>query len=342
MANKKTTIHDIARALDLNASTVSRALRNHPNVKEETRELVWAQARKLNYQPNQLASSLRRGKAHTIGVVVPRINRNFFAEVIHGIEQVAYDAGYQLLICQSIERYQREEKTLRALLAHRVDGILISLSQETQNITHLEALRQAQVPLVQFDRIAPGFPSPKVVNADRETGREIIDHLVSQGYRRIAFLGGPLTLNVYQNRYQGYLDGLAAHGLPLEPAWTSFDTLTEETARRQTHAWFTQPGAQPDAIFAAGDYSALGAVLALKELAVPIPETVGVVGYANEPFTPHMTPPLSTVDQRSEEMGRLAAELLLDVLHGANRDETCIDLKPKLLIRGSSSRKRYL
>ncbi|RMG66228.1 MAG: LacI family transcriptional regulator [Bacteroidetes bacterium] len=317
-------------------------MRNHPNVKEQTRQLVWEEARRLNYQPNQLASSLRRGKAHAIGVVTPRINRNFFAEVISGIEQVTYGAGYQLLICQSIERFDREEKNLQGLLANRVDGVLISISRETRTHAHLDTLRDAQIPVVQFDRIIPGFQSPRVINADSETSREIIDHLYAQGYRRIAFLGGPLEINIYQNRYQGYREGMQAYGLEVRPGWQSFDTLTEETSMQRVKAWFAEGGEVPDAIFTAGDYSALGAVLALQKLGIPIPEAVGVVGYANEPFTPHMTPPLSTVDQRSEEMGRLAAALLLEVIHGSDRNDTCIDLKPRLIIRGSSTRNQLL
>jgi LacI family transcriptional regulator len=178
------------------------------------------------------------------------------------------------------------------------------------------------------------------VNDDVSTGREIIDHLVSQGYRRIAHLGGPQYLNVYRNRYTGYAEGLKAHGLPVHKEWVSFDAMTQERGAAVVREWFSQQGEKPDAIYAAGDFSALGALLTLQELGIKVPEEVGVSGYANEQFTSLIQPALTSADQFSVEMGKAAADLLIKAMQGKN-DGKCEtrSIRPRLHIRGSTRRR---
>ena len=338
--SKKATIHDIAKALGLNASTVSRALNNHPKVRAATRELVLTKAAELQYQPNHLAASLRQGNTHALGVLLPRINRNFFANVVNGIEQVATPAGYTLLITQSGENLAREIEALSSLIHKRVDGIILSISAETRTYDHLEALQQVRIPLVQFDRVIDQLGSAMVINDDVEAGRQMMEHLVAQGYRRIAHLGGPPYLNVYRNRYQGYLDGLQAHGLPLREDWVAFDALTQERGRACVAAWFDGQAEPPDAIMAASDFSALGALLALRERGIAIPAEVGVSGYANEPFTALMSPTLTSVEQRSDLIGQTAAQLLIQAIEGSgSADPQPVHIKPDLQLRESTARR---
>lgn len=334
---KQATIRDIAKALNTTASTVSRALNDHPKISRATKDLVWATAKKLNYQPNTIASSLRRGKANTIGLIVPRINRHFFSNVITGVESVLNPAGYNLIMCQSDESAQKEIENIKTLITSRVDGIMISLSIETKNIAHLNKVVSSNIPLVLFDRVSDQLSVSSVENDDESGAYDLVMHLVAQGCRSIMWMGGPRTLNIYKNRYNGYCRALAESGINSEDqvVFESKPTLPE--AYRYISN-FVKENTIPDAIFAASDYMAAGTIKALHEAGIKVPDDVAVAGYSNEPFAELLTPELTTVEQFSEEIGKSAARLLLEEIE--SKQECYVPkktvLKPKLIIRDST------
>lgn len=339
MKKKRTTIKDIAKILNTNVSTVSRALNDHPSISDKTKKRVRQMARELNYRHNGIASSLRRGNTKTIGLIVPHINRNFFSNVIYGVESVAKKNGYQVIIAQSNEEYESERDAIKTLINNRVDGVVLSIAKTTRSHGHLQNLIDAGIALVQFDRIRSELSIPSVTNDNLRGGYEAAAHLIEQGYRRIAHYAGPRHVNIYKERFDGYRQALQDHDLPFDESIVFEDLITQEVAYERTRQLFSEPNA-PDAIFAAGDFGALGALLALRELDVRTPDEVGVVGFANEPFTHLTSPGLTSLDQHSQEMGKTAARLLVDEMQ--RKDTLSITkvmtIKPTLIVRESSLR----
>ncbi|MDZ7607370.1 MAG: LacI family DNA-binding transcriptional regulator [Cyclobacteriaceae bacterium] len=284
MAGKKTrvTIHDIARELNVTASTVSRALQDHPRIGTGTREAVKSLAAKYNYSRNTLASGLRTGRMNTIGVIVPRTNRHFFSNVIGGIESFVSEKGFQVLISQTHESYQKEVSSIKAMVDAYVDGLILSVSLETRDDTHLQLAIDHKIPVVMFDRVIG--TGHQVVLDDYAGASNAVTHLLGLGCERIAHFGGPTHLNVYNDRLRGYIDALKAGNKPIKLEWIKNDVLTEDAGYAACESLFHSDNA-PDAIFAASDYSALGALLWLKENGYKIPEEVCIMGFSNEPFT---------------------------------------------------------
>lgn len=334
---KKVTIHDIARELGLTGSTVSRALNDHPRISIATKKLVKAKAAELNYRPNTIASTLRTGRSNSLGLIVPRINRNFFANLIHGVEQVCADSGYHLLICQSMETMAKEKEAISTLRNSRVDGILLSLSVETDQNDHLQTLVSSGIPTVLVDRSNTDIPLSSVTNDDYEVCKMLTRHLIDQGYRKLVHYGGPQYLDSYRNRYQGFLAALNEAGLDPVPPLTS--VLTIEQGYTQTLALLAGEDV-PDAIVAASDYSAQGAMNALKEIGLSIPEDVAVAGYANEPLTELLHPQLTSVELYPEEIGKRAARMLISQIEadGSAPTLTAEKIIPKIFFRNSTKR----
>ena len=337
MAKKQATIQDIALALNITASTVSRALNDHPKISSATKEMVWSTAKKLNYQPNHIAASLRKGKANTIGMIVPRINRHFFSNVITGVESVLNPAGFNLIICQSDESYQKEKENIKTLITSRVAGILVSLSIETKEYKHLEKVKHNHIPLVLFDRITDDLNVSKVDNDDEYGSYELTKHLLDQGYRTFLWMGGPRNSNIYRNRYNGYKKALKEFKIN-DNQFECFEGTPILDVAEQFMQEYLQKKTLPDVIFAASDYMAMGVIQALTSNGIKVPEDVAVAGYSNEPFASLTSPKLTTVEQFSEEIGRSAAKLLLEEIE--SEDETIIPrkttLKPRLIVREST------
>lgn len=337
MSNTNITIHDIARLLKISPSTVSRALNDNPRISLATRESVKNMAFKEGYQPNHIASFLRKGKTKTAGVIVPRINRSFFSNVIGGIEEILASAGYSLTICQSSENYEKEIQNLKVLSNLRVDGIIMSLSVNTPDNNHLKELIDKGMSLVMFDRIAEDLNISSVKLDDLAGASEAVNHLINQGYSRIAHFSGPSHLNVYRDRKEGYLKALRNNGLPINEQLIIPECLTKDKGIEACR-YLLNLKEKPDAIFSASDFSAIGAMITLLEKGHKIPQDIGIVGFANEPFTEFVTPSITTVDQKSAEMGKLTAKIFLDSINGIKSDKVLekIVLKPKLIIRESS------
>ena len=345
MATRRASITDLAAALNLSPSTISRALSNHKDVSEATKQRVRALAAELHYQPNQLAAALRRGRSKTLGVLVPHIRGHFFPEVVHGITVAASKAGYQVLICQSNEDVAQERQHLDLFMTAQVEGILVSVAETTQDFSHFEQVRDQQVPLVFFDRAVEGFEGEQVravVLDDYQGAYQATAHLAAQGCRRIAHLCGPLHLGIHKNRHQGYLDALAAHGLVAEDDLTVLCEMNQRGGTLAARQLLKLP-APPDAIFSSNDLAVMGALQVLKKHKRRVPQDVALVGFSNEAFTALTEPQLSSVDQCCSQMGQTAVRLLLQMIqHDAKRGAAAaaksVVLKPKLIVRESSER----
>ncbi|MCK4750446.1 MAG: LacI family DNA-binding transcriptional regulator, partial [Bacteroidales bacterium] len=328
------TIHDIARELNISASTVSRALHNHPRISEVTRAAVHKVAEKYNYQPNVVATSLRQGRSKTVGVIVPRINRNFFANVIGGMEEVLAASGYHLMICQTHEKLENEKTALQTLVNARVDAIILSVSMETSSDDHLRMLRDRGIKLFFFDRIIESLDAGSVVIDDRLGATLNVKHLIGQGYRRIMHVAGADHITIYRARKQGYLDAMAEAGIDVFPEWIIEKPLELEGGEAAFHEGMKLKG-KPDAFFCAGDFAALGVMQAAKRSGMWVPDDLGITGFANEPFTAYLQPSLTTVDQRGGEMGRIVADMFMECSDKDSNSTGCgkMVLKPQLIVR---------
>lgn len=338
---KKANIIDVARHLGVATSTVSRALQNHPSISAKTKKLVLNAARELNYSPNKIAANLRSGNGTSIGVIIPKINSNFMSNCIFGIENVIYPSGYNLIICQSTEHYEKEVSNVRTLIDSQVAGILISVSNETTLTDHLTMIKTNNIPLVMFDRIDESLEVDCVVNDDIRGTTEAVTHLINQGYTSIALLNGPEHIYVYKNRYNGYRQTLALNGLAIAPDKVIQNINSQKEAYEATCLLLDSPNA-PDAIICASDILALGVLEALKERNTRSPRDVGVIGYGNDIFGDLTTPTLTSVEQFPQEIGANAARLMLQILEDRNAAAIpkTISIKPRLIIRDSSSRSK--
>lgn len=340
--NQKVTIADIARELNLTGATVSRALNNRKGTSEETRKMVQEAAERMNYRRDRIAWSLRSGRTNIIGVIIPSAEINFFGSVVHGIESMANQHGYNVLIYQSNEQPEYEKKGIETFLSTRVDGILASIAKETMEFSHYLEIRDRGVPLVFFDRTTDSLNIPSVVIDDYKGAYYATEHLIKQGYQRIAHIAGQQHLKIFKDRLEGYKAALAAHGVLLEEELVYFGNVSIP-AGRQAIAHFLALPNPPDAVFAVEDFTALGAVKELKDRGIEMPKAFGVIGFANESFDEHITPSLSSIDQQTVQMGKEAFKLLMELIE--NSDATLqqvksrVVLEPIAVFRQSSQRK---
>jgi LacI family transcriptional regulator len=338
MQKKPATIKDIARRLNISISSVSRGLRNAADVNAETKKAIMSVAEELNYQPNRLALSLRQRQTHTIGVIVPNLDY-VLATMVKGIDEVALEAGYTVMVCQSNESYGREILNTQRLLDSLVDGFIVSVSSESKSFEHLKKIQERNIPMVVFDRITPDLEAPSVRLDNVEGGFIATEHLIEQGYKRIAILAGPENLGVSNSRMEGYLNALKKYKI------RKSDELIIHCDFNQDYAYFAtmellSMKKRPDAIFAISDRMAIGAMLAIKKKGLSMPNDIGLVGFNNEPVVSLVTPDISSVEQPSFEIGKAAAKLFIETMHN-NEDMNHVEkvLRPKLIIRTSSMRK---
>ena len=322
------TITNIANALGITPSTVSRALAGNPRVKEETRSAVLEAANRMGYQRNVVAANLRRGRSDIVGIVVPRINREFFSNVISGAESILDEAGYSTLICQTQESFDSEVKALRNLRNNQVAGVLMSHAINSPDGSHILPT-MGDIPVVQFDRVFNDIPGAKVFGANFDGAYKATRHLIEAGYKRIGTLAGYLGTEVYAERLRGYRKALEDCGMLLDDSIVFPNAIVWQTGHDAT---LSAIAAGCDALYSAGDFSALGAVAALQEKGISVPRDFGIVGTANEFFTALMTPSLSSLEQHPYEMGREAAKAFLQ----SRSDVTVIPMD--LHIRQSSNR----
>ena len=325
------TISDIAAALGVTPSTVSRALSGSPRVKEETRIAVERMAAEMGYERNIVASNLRKGRSDIVGIIVPRIHREFFSNCIGGAESILEAAGYSVLICQTHERFDAEVKALRTLRNNRVAGVLMSHAIGSENGKHIREALGERIPLVQFDRVFSDLPGAKVVNDNYEGAYTATRHLIEQGYRRIGTLAGYMNSEAYAARLEGYRQALLDGHRKPDGSIVFCDTILRETG---FEAGLKAIEAGCDALYSAGDFSALGAIEAARAKGLRIPEDFGIVGTANETFTSLMTPAMSSLALNPFEMGRQAAQAFL------SGEEGTVVVPMELKVRESSCRNK--
>ena len=335
---KPATIVDIAARLGITPSAVSKALNGHPRISDETRNAVLTIARELEYSPNSLASGLRRGKSGLIAILVPGIHYNFFATAIKGAEEVLSRKGYNVIIAQSKDNADLEQRQLDGFRRAKVEGIIASLAMETRDYKPYTSLA-VDIPLVLFDRTIDNDDISAVMIDDFAGAVKAVDHLVEMGYTRIANLAGLAHVIPFGRRIDGYKHALAKHGLPYRDEYLHHCAPTKEEGMRATEKLLSL-SEPPDAIFAVSDHLAFGAVKSIRSHGLSVPENIGIVGFSNEEFSGDVTPSLTTVDQFSEALGAAAAEIMIDQLHHKQLDKPYTAqkrfLSPKLIVRQSS------
>jgi DNA-binding LacI/PurR family transcriptional regulator len=332
---KHTTIIDIAKKLGISPSTVSRALSDHPDIKNDTKELVKRTAIELRYSPNPIAQSLKNSRTMTIGVIVPEIKHDFFSSAISGIEEVAYQSGYTIILCQSNENYEREVLNVNLLMHHRVAGIVVSITQNTANDEHFQDLIKRKIPLVFFDRVCDDVKASKVMIDDYKCAFNAVSYLVSRGYKKIAHLAGPKDLGVCKNRLKGYYDALKQAKITSPDGFVKYGGMHEQDGYCSMNA-ILKGNILPDAIFAVNDPVALGAYQRIKEAKMKIPEEIAIMGFSNNKINGLVDPQITTIDQPSFEMGRKAAELLIQTIEEKLLEPKILILDASLIARAST------
>ncbi|MCH7410885.1 LacI family transcriptional regulator [Belliella sp. DSM 111904] len=338
---KKLTLKDIAKALNLSVSTVSRALKAHPDIANETIELVKKYAEDNHYVPNLMAVNFRKSRTYNLGLIVPEIVHHFFSTVISGAICEANGQGYNILVTQSNDILNVEEKASQIMLNGSVDGLLISISNETTTGEHLQAFLDEGKPVVQFDKITDYISCPKVIVDDFEGAYQATKHLIDQGYTRIAHIRGRTDVKNACDRYEGYLKALKDAGMPIREDLVKCCTMITEDEGYNFTSELMQNDNPPDAIFCITDLVAFGSLKYLKENGYVVPNQIGLMGFSNWMISQTTTPTMSTVNQYGYEMGRAATKLLLQLIKDQDLDraDTTI-LKTELIIRESSMKQK--
>lgn len=306
---RQVTIKDIAGKLGISTSTVSRALKDHPDISLKTREAVQELAKLLGYKPNLIALNLKHSRTNTIGVIVPEVQHYFFSTILNGIEEVAYKSDFSVMVFQSNESYMREVLNTQTLLANRVDGVLASFSKNTHDFSHFQQLIDNEIPLVFFDRENEDLHADCVIVDDYSGAYHAVMHLINQGCRRIAFFSAPQHLMLGKNRLEGYKTALEKNGIAYNPDLVySCDTYEDAVKISRT---VLKKQDRPDAVFAVNDLTAIGAMKTARKLGLSIPEDIRFVGFENSRSASICEPELTTVDQFGFELGKKATELLL-------------------------------
>lgn len=310
------TIKDIAKALGLSTSTISRALRDTHEISAATKKLVLAYAKEINYQPNPIALSLKERRSKSIGVVVSEVANSYFSQAINGIESIAYDRGYHVIISQTHESYDREVINVQHLASRSVDGLVVSLSSETIDISHFTSLHERGLPIVFFDRVPEEIDTHKVT-ADNEKGAyQATAHLIKNGYRNIAHLTSSTHLSISIERLSGYKAALIDHGIAINPLYIKHclhgGMMYEETEKAIKELMALKD--RPKAIFIAGDRLSTGCLTVLKTLKIDVPNDIAVVGFSNLDVLDLFSPPLTSIRQPAFEMGQLSTTMLLQLI----------------------------
>lgn len=311
------SISDIAKALGVSPSTVSRALRDHPDISPETRDRIKEFARQVNYRPNALAIGLKHQRSRTIGIIIPEIVHYFFSNILSGIEELAYSRGYRVMICQSNEEAEREELNLQALLDHRVDGMLVSVSKTTREFSHFKRAIDSGIPIVFFDRICPDIDTDRVMTDDLEAARLVTAHLLQASCRRILHLAAPLHLAIGRDRRDGYLQALSEFGMDGSHALILPCDTPEKVASLKKRILALAPDI--DGVFAVNDLTAIALMQVLQDEGYSIPGQIAVAGFGGDLVSGIIRPRLTTVEQKAYAMGREAVGMLLERLENPDK-----------------------
>jgi len=337
------TIKDIAKALGLSTSTVSRALRGSHEISSDTKKMVIEYAEQFNYRPNPIALSLKERRSRSIGVVVCEIANNFFSQAINGIESIAYNRGYHVIISQSHESYDREVVNVEHLASRSVDGLLVSLSTETDHIEHFKSLHDKGFPIVFFDRITDEIETHKVVVDNFKGAYNVTQHLIDAGYTRIAHLTNASHLSISKERLNGYKAALTDNNIPVNESYIKYCDHGGMIYKELEDAVKSLVNLKdrPDAIFSTGDRLSVSCLTALKAIGLKVPDDMALAGFSNSPLVELLNPSLTAVKQPAFEMGQTATELLINIIE-SKRPVTEFEkvvLQTELIVRDSSAKK---
>lgn len=337
---KEVTIYDLAKELNYSPSTISRALNNHSSISKKATKEIQKAAGKLGYRPNSIAASLRNNKSKTIGIMIARINRPFVSTLISGIEEVASKAGYNVIICQSNDKYETEVSQTKTLYESRIGGLIVSLGMETTNTDHFQQFAEKNIPLVFVDRVPDEFNSYRVIIDNYSAGFRATQHLIDQGCKRIAHFAGAKHLSVYNLRKKGYIDAMKENGLSIdEELIVDLDTMSLEEGRTAAQKLLNLKN-PPDGLFSSNDSAAVSAIIFAKEQGVKIPEELAVIGFNDDPMASIVDPALSTVSHPARQMGQISAQRVLE--HSTGQLDQGISqitvLNTEIIVRNSSNR----
>ena len=334
MDKPQITIKDIARALNISPSTVSRALKDNPDISRETRNLVHTYAREHNYKPNVLAVNLRSSRSNTIGVIVPQLVHHFFSCVLSGIEMAAAEAGYNIIVAQSNESYEQEVKIVQSFLAARVCGVIASLAKNTEQYNHYQELLDNNIPVVFYDRICTGLKTERVVVDDYAGSFAAVEYMIQTGCKRIFFYGADPHLEITKNRRNGYLDAMKKYKIPVN------DSMIKLCDNRERAIAITpdllESDNRPDGFFAINDETAAGILYACKLVGLKVPDEVSICGFTDGAIAQSTDPKLTTVEQHGEEVGKNAFSILTDKLEGNEEKSTNRIVRTNLVVRGTT------
>lgn len=340
MMEKEVTIYDIAKELSISPTTVSRGLNNHPAVNKNTKQKIFDAAEQMGYRSNSFASNLRKKRTNTIGVIVPRLDSNFQSSVMAGMEKVANEAGYNLIISQSLETVDKEIANAKTMFENRVDGLLVSLAYDTENTDHFSPFFSKGIPLLFYDRVPEDKQCTSVVINNIQAAHNATSHLIEQGCKRIVHISGNLKVNVYKDRLKGYKYALMDHDIPFNEAYVISSNLSEEAGIEAANKILLLDPL-PDAIFVDNDNCAVSCIKTLKQAGISIPENIAVVGFNNDPITRIIEPNLSSINYPGYEMGEVAVRSLINYLDGMSDVSltNTITLRSELVVRESSMQK---
>jgi len=341
MANEReVTIYDIARELNISATTVSRGLQDHPTISKKTKKKILDLAEQMGYRSNHFARSLRNQKTNTFGIIVPRLNSHFMSSVIAGIETAANEQNFSLLIAQSSESSVKEAASARTMFDSRVDGLLVSLAVDTTELSHFDNFFRKNIPVIFFDRVQQHESSVNILIDNRQAAYNATRHLIDQGCRRILHITAPTLQNVYKDRLKGYKEALSEHKIKFREDYVLITDLSQE-AGAQAAKTILKMKPLPDGIFVANDSCAVGCMLALKEQGIRIPQDIAFVGFNNDPVTKVIEPNLTTINYSGYEMGQVAARHLINHVRDVSfiSSTNTIILRSELIVRASSLKK---
>ena len=339
LREKEVTIYDIADKLKLSIATVSRALKDDPVVNKKTKKKVFDLAEKLGYRSNHFARNLRNQRTDTIGVIVPRLNSYFMSTIIAGIENVANNEGYNLVISQSSEKAQKEKENAKTLFNNRVDGLLVSLSYDTEDLDHFEQFFKKKIPVIFFDRGEQHANSTNIMIDNKDAAYEATKHLIAQGCKRIVHITALPKRNVYVDRLNGYKKALAENNIEFKEDFLIINNLSQEAGIEAADI-ILKMNPLPDGVFVANDNCAVSCMLAVKNAGIRIPQDIAFAGFNNDPVSKVIEPNLTTINYRGYEMGEVAARNLINHLNGISpiHSTHTIILHAELIIRDSSLR----
>ncbi|MDO6738701.1 LacI family DNA-binding transcriptional regulator [Wenyingzhuangia sp. 2_MG-2023] len=343
MKKTRITLKDLALELKLAPSTISRALDNHPAISNATKKRVQQKADEIGFVPNSIASSFRKKKTQSIGIIVPRIDVHFHSLVISGIEEYSYDSGYNVTIFQSNNSLKREEEIARILQNKMVEGVIACLAIETENYDHFKKFKKLGVPVVFYDRVPSNFDANKIVINDFESAFTATEHLINMGCKRIGHIAGNQSTTIFKYRLAGYKAALEKHQLNMDPRLISYtNDLSYDEGVESAEAFLALPEL-PDGIFCANDYTAVSAIQVFRRANIKIPEDIAIVGFSNYPISKVIEPHITTVNDQAFQMGCTAAKLLIRLIEDDDDDSInseTISLKTELIVRESSMKNK--